>query len=86
MLLEDIKLGSDSAYHPDFCDIGHTAVLFKHPLVVGKQQFETEPESEDEREPEQSAEDESRQHGLTLGTERQMEAAERERGEGISRY
>lgn len=46
-----------SSYHPDFGGVGDTAVLFKHPLVVGEQQLQAEPESEDEGEPEQRAED-----------------------------
>lgn len=69
------------AYHPDFGDVGNSAVLLKHPLVVGEQQFEAEPEREDEGEPQQSAEDQRRQHGLTLGTERDMEAGQRGGGE-----
>ncbi len=52
-------------------------MLLKHPLVVWEQQFKAEPESEDEGEPQQSAEDQRWQHGLTLGTERDMETGQR---------
>lgn len=66
------------AYHPDFSDVGNSAVLLKHPLVVGEQQLEAESEREDEGEPQQSAEDQRRHHGLTLGTEGDMETGDRE--------
>lgn len=46
-----------TSYHPDFGDVRYSAVLLKHPLVVGKQQFEAESERQDEREPQQSAKD-----------------------------
>lgn len=57
------------AYHPDFGGVGNAAVLLKHPSVVREQQFQAEPESKDEGEPQQSAEDQRRHHGLSLGTE-----------------
>lgn len=44
-----------TSYHPDFGDVRNSAVLLKHPLVVGEQQFEAESERQDEREPQQSA-------------------------------
>lgn len=44
-------------------------MLLKHPSVVGEQQLEAESEREDEGEPQESAEDQRRHHGLTLGTE-----------------
>lgn len=72
------KLSRNVAYHPDFGGVRHPAVLFKHPLVVGQQQFEAEPEGEDEGEPQQSAEDQRWHHSLTLGTEGHVEAAQRE--------
>lgn len=50
-------------------------MLLKHPLVVGEEQLEAEPERQDEGEPQQGAEDQHRQHGLTLGAERHVEAA-----------
>lgn len=53
-------------------------MLLKHPSVVGEQQFEAESECEDQGEPQQSAEDQRRQHGLTLGTERDIETGQRE--------
>lgn len=48
-------------------------MLFEYPLVVGEQHFEAEPESEDDGEPQHSAEDQRRHHGLTLGTEGHVE-------------
>lgn len=45
------------SYHPDFSGVGNSAVLLEHPLVVGEQQLEAEPECEDEGEPQESAED-----------------------------
>lgn len=52
----DIKQRSVS-YHPDFSGVRNAAMLFKHPVVVGQEQLEAEPECEDEGEPQQSAED-----------------------------
>ena len=66
-------------YHPDFGGVGDPAVLLEHPLVVGEKQLEAEPEGEDEGEPQQSAEDQRRQHGLTLSAERHVETGQREK-------
>lgn len=60
------------AYHPDFSDSRNFAMLLKHPSVVGKKQFEAESECKDQGEPQQRAEDQRWQHGLTVGTERDM--------------
>lgn len=38
-------------YHPDFREVGNSAVLLKHPSVVGEQQLQAEPECEDQGEP-----------------------------------
>lgn len=63
------------SYHPDFSSVGNPAMLLKHPLVVGEQQFQAEAQCQDEGEPQQSAKDQCREHGLTLGTERDVKAA-----------
>lgn len=77
-LEEAVGPSRNVAYHPDFGGVRHPAVLFKHPLVVGQQQFEAEPEGEDEGEPQQSAEDQRRHHSLAVGTEGHVETAQRE--------
>lgn len=59
-------------------------MLLKHPLVVGEQQLEAEAQRQDEGEPQQSAEDQRRQHGLALGTERDVEAARREGPQAVA--
>ena len=70
-----------TTYHPDFGGVGHSAVQLEHPAVVGEEQLEAEAQCEDEREPEQGAEEQRRQHGLTLGTQSRMETGrERESG------
>lgn len=45
------------AYNPDFSGVRNLAMLLEHPLVVGKQQLQAQPEHEDEGEPQQSAKD-----------------------------
>lgn len=64
-----------TSYHPDFSGVGNSAMLLKHPLVVGQQQLKAESQCQDEGEPQQSAEDQCREHGLTLGTEGDVKAA-----------
>ena len=61
-------------YHPDFGDIGNSAMLLKHPSVVGEQQFKAESERKDQWQPQQCAENQCWHHGLSLGTEWNMEA------------
>jgi len=77
--------GNQGAHHPDFGGVGHAAVLLEHPLVVGEQQLEAEAERQDEGEPQQGAEDQRRQHGLPLGAERHVEAADGRRKQ-VHRY
>lgn len=45
------------SYPPGFSGVRDAAVLLKHPVVIGEQQLEAEPERQDEGEPQQSAED-----------------------------
>lgn len=75
-----------SSYHPDFGDVRNSAVLLKHPLVVGEQQLEAESERQDEREPQQSAKDQRGHHGLTLRTERHMKTGQREEDRTVTGY
>lgn len=48
-------------------------MLLEHPLVVGQQQLEAQPEGQDEGEPQQSAEDQRRHDVLALGAEGDVE-------------
>lgn len=67
------------SYHPDFGGVGNTAMLLKHPMVVGQQQLQAESQGEDEGEPQQSAEHQSRHHGLTLTAEGDVETTHKDR-------